>query len=182
MPAWVNLANLFTLLRVALVPFVVSDIIHGLHRRALTLFFISAVTDVIDGALARSSSGITQAGAYLDPIADKCLMSGVFLALWAAEIVPGWFVGIVFGRDLLILAGALAIMSLTKVRSFPPSRWGKLSTFVQIVAAISWMTQNAWPNPVFEGIARAMLWVCVAFAIASGIDYTWRGVHLFRTR
>src|SRR5262249_54767415 len=94
MPRWINLANLFTLLRLALVPFIVSDIIHGLHVRALTLFFIAALTDVIDGALARSASGITQAGAYFDPIADKCLMSGVFLALWAAAIVPGWFVGI----------------------------------------------------------------------------------------
>jgi len=182
MPRWINLANLFTLLRLALVPFIVSDIIHGLHVRALTLFFIAALTDVIDGALARSASGITQTGAYLDPIADKCLMSGVFLALWAAAIVPGWFVGIVFGRDLMILAGALAVMALTKARKFPPSRWGKLSTFAQIVTATSWMVQNAWPNEVFQGIARATLWVSVAFTIASGVDYMRRGVDLFRAR
>jgi cardiolipin synthase len=182
MPQWVNLANLFTLLRLALVPFIVSDTIHGLHVRALTLFFVAAITDVIDGALARSSSGTTQTGAYLDPIADKCLMSGVFLALWAAAIVPGWFVGIVFGRDLIILAGVLAVLALTKVRKFPPSRWGKISTFAQIATAICWMVQNAWPNEVFLGIARAMLWVSAAFTIASGVDYTWRGVHLFRAR
>ena len=182
MPRWVNLANLVTLLRLVLVPFIIKDIIDGLHFRALTLFFIAAVTDVIDGALARSASGTTQTGAYLDPIADKCLMSGVFLALGAAEIVPWWFVGIVFGRDLLILTGVLAVVALTKVRKFPPSRWGKLSTFVQIVTAICWMTRNAWPGPVLHAISSAMLWVCAACTAASGLDYTWRGMHLVRAR
>lgn len=182
MPRWMNLANLFTLLRLVLTPFVVRDIIDGLHQRALTLFFIAAVTDVIDGALARSSSRTTEAGAYFDPIADKCLLSGVFLALGAAGIVPWWFVAIVFGRDIYILLGVLAIMGLTKVRRFPPSRWGKLSTFVQIVTAVCWMTRNAWPGPVLDGIAAAMLWVCVACTIASGLDYTRRGLHLARAR
>jgi cardiolipin synthase len=162
-----------------LAPFIVGDIIHGLHFRALTLFFIAALTDVIDGAVARAR-GSTAAGAYLDPIADKVLMSGVFLALGAAEIVPWWFVGIVFGRDLLILIGVLAVMALTKVRKFPPSRWGKLSTFVQIVTAICWMTRNAWPGPVLDSISSAMLWICAACTIASGLDYAWRGVHLAR--
>ena len=182
MPPWVNLANLFTLLRLALVPFVVSDIIFGFHFRALVLFFIAAVTDVIDGAIARSSDATTQSGAYLDPIADKCLLSGVFFALWAAGIVPAWYVGIVFGRDLLILAGVLAALVLTKVRKFPPSHWGKVSTFVQIVTAISWMTQNAWPRPAFQGIARALLWISAAFTAASGVDYARRGIYLLRPR
>ena len=78
MPAWVNLANVFTFARVALVPFILRSIVDGHHVWALTLFFIAAVTDVIDGALARGPSGITTEGAYLDPIADKCLLSGVF--------------------------------------------------------------------------------------------------------
>ena len=182
MPPWVNLANSLTLLRLILVPFIVTGIIHGDHFRALTLFFIAALTDIVDGAVARSGSGMTETGAYLDPIADKCLMSGVFLALWAAGIVPWWFVGIVFARDLLILVGVLAVMAFTKVRRFPPSRWGKLSTFVQIVTAISWMTRNAWPTPVLDAISYVMLWICAAFTIASGLDYTWRGMHLIRAR
>jgi cardiolipin synthase (CMP-forming) len=182
MPGWVNLANLFTLLRIALVPFVIRDIIEGHHVRGLGLFFAAAVTDVIDGALARSTGSTTQAGAYLDPIADKCLMSGVFVALGAAGIVPWWFVATIFGRDIVILLGVLAVMVLTKVRKFPPSRWGKLSTFVQIVTAISWMTRNAWPIPVLVAASDAMLWVCVAFTAASGLDYIRRGVHLIRTR
>jgi cardiolipin synthase len=180
MPPWLNLANFFTLLRLVLVPFIISDIVNGHHIHALVLFFAAALTDVVDGALARSSSGSTRTGAYFDPIADKCLMSGVFLALWAADIVPGWFVALIFARDIYILLWALAALALTEVRTFPPTRWGKLSTFVQIVTAICWMVRNAWPAPVFEAISSTMLWVCVAFTLASGLDYTWRGVHLFR--
>jgi len=182
MPAWVNLANLFTFARLAMVPFVLRSIVDGRHVLALTLFFLAALTDVIDGALARGPSGATRLGAYLDPIADKCLMSGVFLALGAAEIVPWWFVLVVFGRDLFILVGALAIMALTKVRQLPPSRWGKLSTFVQIVTAISWMVRNAWPTAVLVAISSAMLWICATFTLASGLDYARRGVHIFRAR
>jgi cardiolipin synthase len=177
-----TLANLFTLLRVVLVPFIVRDIIDGFPVRAIALFFTAAVTDIIDGALARSGGAATQVGAYFDPIADKCLLSAVFLALGAAGSIPWWFVAIIFGRDILILLGVLGIMALTKVRKFPPSRWGKISTFVQIVTAICWMTRNAFPAPVFVAIASAMLWVCVVFTAASGLVYVRRGVHLVRAR
>lgn len=182
MPAWLNAANFFTLVRLGLVPLVLFDIIGGHHVRALAVFFLAALTDVIDGSLARGSSGVTRVGAYLDPIADKCLMSGVFLALAASAIVPWWFVAVVLGRDILILLGAIAALSFTKVRQFPPSRWGKLSTFVQIVTAICWMVRDAWPAPVFVAIASAMLWVCVLFTVLSGLDYMQRGIHLFRVR
>jgi cardiolipin synthase len=182
MPRWVNLANCFTLLRLLLVPFVVRDIVEGFHVRALVLFFAAALTDVIDGALARSTGSTTQIGAYFDPIADKVLLSSVFVALAVAGIVPWWFVAIVFARDIVILAGVLAVMVLTKVRKFPPSQWGKLSTFVQIVTAISWMTRNAWPAPVLATVSDATLWVCVACTAASGFDYCLRGVHLIRAR
>ena len=83
MPRWFNLANLFTLLRLILVPYVIGAILAGRHGLALELFFVAALTDVIDGTLARSYGLATEAGAYLDPIADKCLLSGIFLALGA---------------------------------------------------------------------------------------------------
>ena len=136
---------------------------------------LAAVTDVIDGTLARSYGMSTQAGAYLDPIADKCLLSGIFLALGAIGSVPWWFVAVVLGRDVYILLAVVAVMALTKVRKFPPSRWGKISTFVQIATAVTWMVENIWPVPVLHAIATAMLWVCVGFTIWSGIHYTLRG-------
>lgn len=180
MPRWLNLPNLFTLLRLGLVPFVVRAILQGNHVAALVLFIAAGITDVIDGAVARGFSQVTQAGAYLDPIADKCLLSGIFLALGSSGIIPWWFVAVVFGRDLFILVGVLGFLALTKVRKFPPSVWGKASTFVQISTAVVWMARNILNVPVLDALASAMLWVCAAFTIWSGLDYARRGIQLTR--
>jgi cardiolipin synthase (CMP-forming) len=180
MPRWFNLANLFTLLRLILVPYVIGAILDGRHGRALELFFVAALTDVIDGTLARSYGLGTEVGAYLDPIADKCLLSGIFLALGATGAVPWWFVAVVFGRDIYILLAVVAVMALTKVRKFPPSRWGKISTFVQIATAVAWLVENIWPVPVLYAISSAMLWVCAGFTLWSGIHYTLRGTQTLR--
>ena len=180
MPRWFNLANFFTLLRLILVPFIVLDILAGRHAAALVLFGAAAVTDALDGALARGYGLVTQAGAYLDPIADKCLLSGSFLALASSGIVPWWFVAIVFGRDLYILLGVAAILGFTKLRKFPPSQWGKASTFVQISTAVVWMTRNIFEVRVLVLLSSAMLWVCAACTIWSGAHYTFRGIRVLR--
>jgi cardiolipin synthase len=172
MPRWLNLANLLTLLRLFLTPFVVLDILRGQHLHALELCFAAALTDVIDGFLARRFGMATPFGAYLDPIADKCLLSGVFLALGAVGSAPWWIVAVVFGRDIYILLAALAIIALTNVRKFPPSRWGKLSTFVQIAAAFGCMLRNIFHNALLGAASTAILWLCVGFTIWSGLDYT----------
>jgi cardiolipin synthase (CMP-forming) len=182
MPRWFNAANLFTLFRLILVPYIIGAILDGRHSRALELLFVAAVTDVIDGALARTYGLATQAGAYLDPIADKCLLSGIFLALAATGSVPWWFVAVVLGRDMYILLAVVAMMALTNVRKFPPSRWGKISTFVQIATAVAWMVENIWPVTFLHAISSAMLWVCVGFTIWSGFHYTLRGVQMLRAR
>ena len=166
----VNAANLLTLVRLALVPLVVLAILDGRHTLALALFAGAAFTDVLDGAVARRFGLATPVGARLDPIADKCLLSGVFLALAGAGTVPWWLVFIIFGRDFYILAGAATVMLLTPVREFPPSVWGKLSTLVQIVTVVVCMAGNS----------SVMLWPCAAFTIWSGIHYTWRTLQVFR--
>jgi cardiolipin synthase (CMP-forming) len=163
----VNAANLLTLLRLVLVPFVIFAILDGRHTLALALFAGAALTDLLDGAVARRFRLATPAGAWLDPVADKCLLSGAFLALAGAGMMPWWLVGIVFGRDLYILAGAASVMLLASVRKFPPSIWGKVSTFVQILTVVVSMAG-------YVGAARVMLWPCAAFTIWSGIHYTWR--------
>jgi cardiolipin synthase len=149
---------------------------------ALELFFAAAVTDVIDGFLARNFGQSTPFGAYLDPVADKCLLSGLYLAFGATGTAPWWLVAIVLGRDLYILLAVLAVMSLTKVRKFPPSRWGKISTFVQILTAVAIMVQNIWQTSIFQGIAAAMVWLCAMFTVWSGVHYTIRGTQTLRER
>jgi len=180
MPRWINLPNLFTLLRLVLVPFVIQAILQGRYTLALALFGIAAVTDILDGAAARRFGLSSQAGAYLDPVADKCLLSGVFLALAAAKAVPWWFVGVVFGRDLYILLGVAGVMLFTPVRKFPPSIWGKVSTFVQILTAVVCMARNALELRVLDALSPAILWLCVVFTAWSGLHYTWRGFRVAR--
>lgn len=178
MPGWVNLANLFTFLRLALTPVTIAAIVGGRHREALAWFFVAAWTDVLDGWSARNRHAQTVAGAYFDPIADKCLMSGVFVALAAAGTAPWWVVGLVLGRDLYILCGALLFLAFSRVRKFPPTVWGKASTFVQIVTVTCWLIRNAFPADWLNAASLILLWLCVAATAWSGVHYTWRGIQL----
>lgn len=178
MPRWAP--NLLTILRIVLTPLVIRAILTGQHFLALAIFAAAAVTDLLDGAAARRFGSSSRTGAYLDPIADKILLSGVYVALAAAHTVPWWLVGVIFGRDLYILLGVTVMLWLTPNRKFPPSIWGKASTFVQIATAVTWMARNLLEVPVLETISAAMLWPCAAFTIWSGLHYTWRGVQLAR--
>jgi cardiolipin synthase len=180
MPRWLNLANTFTLVRLVLTPFVILAILDNHHLLALVLFFVAAVTDVLDGLAARGLDQHTSSGAYFDPIADKCLMSGVFLALAAAGLAPWWFVAIVLGRDVYILLGALIFLALTRIRKFPPSVWGKVSTFVQIVTVVTWLVRDAFSRPWLNTAAQIALWLCTAATVWSGLHYTWRAVLMAR--
>ena len=182
MPRWLNPANLVTLLRLLLVPGIIQAIFTGRHSLALSLFATAALTDVVDGALARRFGMATQTGAYLDPIADKCLLSGVFLSLAVTHMVPWWAVAVILGRDIYILGAVIAVMLFTSVRKFPPSAWGKASTFVQISTVVLWMSRDVLELPVLDELCAAMLWLCVAFAAVSALHYTWRGWHALRVR
>jgi cardiolipin synthase len=178
MPRWVP--NFFTVLRLVLVPAVIRAILLGQHALALVLFACAAATDVLDGAAARRFHLTSQFGAYLDPIADKALLSGVFLALAISGNIPQWLVIIVFGRDLYLLLAVALLLWLTPRRKFSPSSWGKASTFVQVVTAVAWMVRNMQHVPVLDTISSAMLGPCAAFTIGSGLHYTWRGIQLAR--
>jgi cardiolipin synthase len=175
-----HLPNFLTGLRLVLVPFVIQAILNSRHTLAVSLFAVAALTDVLDGAAARRLAVSSPTGAYLDPIADKCLLTGVFLALVAAGIVPLWLFAIVLGRDLLILLGVAGFLLFTGIRKFPPSLWGKASTFVQILTAVTFLARNVLELRVVDVLSSAMLWVCAAFTIWSGLHYTWRGIQMVR--
>jgi cardiolipin synthase (CMP-forming) len=180
MPRWLNLPNALTSLRLVLAPFVVYSILTAQYRQTLVLFLIAALSDIADGAAARRWGQGTAAGAILDPIADKCLMSGVYLAFASAHVIPWWFVLLVLGRDLYILIGALLVMRFTSIRAFPPSVWGKLSTFVQICTAVVWMTREAVPAEWLQWLAAFMIWPTAAITVWSGLHYSWRGFLTIR--
>ena len=169
-----TLANLFTLARLVLAPFVVLAIMHAQYGRAIILFFLAGITDVIDGFLARRFGDSTRVGAYFDPIADKILLSAIYIALGLAGAIPWWMVALVFARDIIILGMAVYGLLFTSVRKFPPSVWGKISTFLQIGAVLVVMgARDGIPAPV-----DLALWLMVAGTVWSGVHYVWLGTRI----
>jgi cardiolipin synthase len=181
MRAWLTLPNLFTLARLVLAPFIVYDILTRHAFAALAIFAAAAATDVIDVYLARHFGGASAGGAFLDPIADKLLLTGVYLALAIGGSVPWWLVSVIFGRDLLILAAAAVALMATRLRVFPPSRWGKASTFFQILTAVCFLGRNAFGYPLLALLSAALIWPTLALTVWSGVHYAWRGVPLLQT-
>lgn len=173
-----NLANILTSVRLVLAPLAVLAILAQRFRLALAIFFLAAATDGLDGLAARRLNLQTRLGAYLDPIADKLLLSASYLALGACGAVPWWLVILIFARDFLILAMAGAALLLTAHRDFPPSVWGKISTCFQILAAVAALAKGAF------AVARLPLapffWMAAAATVWSGAGYVWRGVSIAR--
>jgi cardiolipin synthase (CMP-forming) len=173
-----NLPNLLTLVRVALAPVVVYCLLAGLYEDALLTLLAAGLTDGLDGLAARTLHMETRLGAYLDPIADKTLLSATYLAMGAARVVPWWLVALVFGRDLLILVMAGAALLFTRYREFPPSVWGKLSTFCQILAGLAALMAATFPS--WKIPLAPFFWLAAAATIWSGAGYLWRGASMVR--
>jgi len=175
-----SIPNLLTLTRLLLAPFVFFAILEGRHTSALILFACAALTDGVDGVLARRLGQVTSTGAYLDPIADKFLLSGVYLSLAISGSMPWWLVLMIFGRDIFLLASSGFALLFTNFRQFQPSVWGKVSTLVQIVCAVTWMLQNAVISPQLHSLAQALLWPTAAATLGSGLHYGWRGFRFLK--
>ena len=178
---FLNLPNLLTIGRLILVPFVIRELWVRDFRLALTLVFVAGATDAVDGFLARHFNSTTRLGAYLDPVADKLLLVSVYVMLAVDAAVPVWLLWMVLSRDVLILAMVAWGWFVAGVRSFPPSVWGKVSTFLQIVTALVVMSTRAFPAQIPEGAFQSGLVLLTAVAaIWSGLNYAWRGVQTLR--
>ncbi len=174
-----HLPNLLSLFRLLLAPVAAWAILAGEYHFALMVFAVAAVTDGLDGYLARLLNAQSRVGAYLDPIADKALLSTVYLVLGIAGLAPWWLVGLVFGRDLLILALAGAALALTSYRDFPPSLLGKISTAIQMLAGVVIIIEKAFP---LLGIrTEPLIWAVAAATAVSGAGYLWRALKMAGT-
>jgi cardiolipin synthase len=163
---WLNIPNALCVFRLVLAPFIVLRILALQFESALWLLAIAGITDALDGFLARKFNWTTRVGLVLDPIADKVLLGSTYLALGAADALPWWLVILVFGRDLLLLAGTGLVMLLSERRSFPPSIWGKASTIFQILT----------------GIWALITWVPDLLLGLTALATAWSGVHYIVTR
>lgn len=126
--------NQLTLLRMIFVPFIVIHLVEGHYLWALVVFVIAGFSDGLDGLLARTLHQQTLLGQYLDPIADKLLLSSMFLVLSILHKIPWKFTVLVFSRDISILAASAVLFAIAGLRDFRPSIFGKANTFSQISA------------------------------------------------
>ena len=165
--------NLLTLLRLSFIPFVVSSILDGRYEVALTLFVLAGISDALDGVLARSLGQRTKLGEYLDPIADKLLISTLFLVLSATHRIPWRITVIVFGRDIIILVVCTLVYATTPLRDFSPSIFGKANTVVQIVALGATILVEVKSWFWVEIVKRVGLWTVFALTIISALHYVY---------
>ena len=166
-----HIPNILTILRLALLPFILIELSAGRRETGLPLLIFSGSTDVIDGWLARRFHWESKLGAILDPVADKLLLVCLFLALGIDGSIPWWLVYLVIGRDLLLLLGAAFLFR--RIKSFPPSKAGKLSTIIQGTTILA-VLFHVWPPPFFLATA--------AIALISGVHYVWRAFRLIEAR
>ena len=179
---WWTAPNFLTLSRLILAPFVVWQIVSRNPVRSLVLLFVAGLTDLLDGYVARRTNSHSPLGELLDPMADKVLLSGVFLALAWIGTVPVWFVGIVFGRDIFLLLAAGFVMAFTTAPALKPDIYGKASTAFQILTAGVLVAANA-NGGISSSLGKVgifFLWPAAVLTAFSGLNYAWRGVRLMR--
>ncbi|QHN05147.1 CDP-alcohol phosphatidyltransferase family protein [Granulicella sp. WH15] len=165
--------NLLTLMRLFIIPFLVINILDGNFRTAFALLMFAGISDGFDGLLARWLSQHTKLGLYLDPIADKLLLSTLFLVLTHVGLIPRYVTVLVFSRDLGILLIATLLFATNTLRDFRPSILGKLNTFLQIITLVLIMSGRAFAIPGLPAISTALLEVIAFLAPLSAAQYAW---------
>jgi len=163
--------NVLTLLRLMFVPFVAIAIIEGRFDVALSIFIIAGISDGLDGLLARWLKQRTTLGEYLDPIADKLLLSTLFLVLAAMNYLPWWVTVIVFSRDVGILVVSAVLYITTSLRDFRPSVIGKANTLAQIVTVLLVLMHGVWDEPWISSASRVGAWAVAVLTMLSALHY-----------
>ena len=163
--------NLLTLLRLVIIPFIVINVVAGNDGWALGLVVLAGVSDFFDGMLARALEQRTLLGQYLDPIADKMLLSTLFLVLSIMHRIPWKYTVLVFSRDISILIVAGVLYITATLRDFRPSIFGKINTTAQI-AAVFFVLLHQVAFAQWIAVARRIgLYATFVFTLLSGLHY-----------
>jgi cardiolipin synthase len=166
--------NLLTLIRICLAPFLVAAILEGHFLLSFWLFIAAGLTDALDGALARWLKQRSTFGAYLDPVADKLLLSTLFLVLLYKGLMPTTVTVLVFGRDVGILLVSALLYAAVGRREFNPSIWGKANTLAQIAAVAAVLLRQVTPEWHWVVVFRTVaLDATIALTVISGLHYAW---------
>ncbi len=174
MPRLTNLPNIISIARLLSVPVAVWLIVSDLYAAAFWLFMIAGLSDAVDGFLARLFNAQTPLGAYIDPLADKMLLVGVYVTLGLQGLLPDWLVILVVFRDLLIIGGALLLYTMSdQSLSMAPLWVSKINTVAQIALAGIVLARAAL---FFDdgGGTEILIYVVAATTFISGMGYLGR--------
>ena len=163
--------NQLTLLRMIFVPFIVIQLADGHYGWALLIFIIAGFSDGLDGLLARTLHQQTLLGQYLDPIADKLLLSTVFLVLSILHKIAWKYTIMVFSRDISILAASAVLFAIAGLRDFRPSIFGKANTLCQITAVFFVMLLEIYPQRWVRITRITFLHATAWFTVISALHY-----------
>jgi cardiolipin synthase (CMP-forming) len=176
----INIPNMLTISRMLMTPVLIILLQKKHFDAALLVFILAGITDALDGLIARFFNQRTELGAYLDPIADKLLLTASFISLGVLHMIPGWVVVIVIARDVLILLG-IAIYSLTGITlHIAPSMISKCTTGTQL-AAIG-LTLLAVQRMDLARYLPYFFWLTAALTTLSGLHYIYVGMSILQSR
>jgi len=166
-----NLPNGLTLMRIFLIPLLVTVLLTKYSVIAVVVFLAASLTDLLDGYIARKRGQVTTLGTLLDPLADKLLILFALMPLVQLQLVPAWMAAIIIGREFAITG----LRSIASAQGFTieASQFGKIKMVTQ-VAAITFLILGMpgdSPNPTFQKLGNFMLYVVVVFAVVSAVDY-----------
>ena len=170
-----NIPNSLTILRILLIPLIVGLVVYEHVEYALVTLVIAALTDALDGTIARMANQKTPFGAYLDPLADKLLLMTTFVTFSMLEMVPVWSVILVVSRDAILLTGTLLAHLTDTAIDASPTLVGKATTLFQatyIILVLALTAQGLDPVILFP-----LLLTMSVLTVLSGLHYIFRGVN-----
>lgn len=169
-----NLPNKITCVRMALIPiFIICfECVFPYHELlALILFCVASFTDFLDGNIARKRGLVTDFGKFMDPLADKLLVTSALVCLVGVGYIPSWIVILILAREFAVTG--LRTLAANDGTVIAASKWGKLKTVTQMIAIIALLLFMI-PGCDFSWLwtfGQIMVWVCAAMTLISGIDY-----------
>jgi cardiolipin synthase len=169
-----GLANWLTTLRILLIPVFVTLLVYRRPGWAFLVFCVASLTDMLDGYIARTRGRQTRLGAFLDPVADKLLLTSAFVTLTYLKVIPFWITAVVVSRDLILSVGVLVIHVAGGTVHPTPTWVGKLSTVFQMATVIAAMGAVYFRLP--PAVPRLFAWVAAVLTVASGLQYITQGL------
>lgn len=169
-----NLPNKLTVLRVIMIPFFVVFMLTDLggtysNYIALVIFCVASLTDMLDGKIARKYNLVTNFGKFMDPLADKLLVSSAMICLIPMDKLPAWIVIVIISREFIISGFRLVASDSGIV--IAASYWGKFKTVFQMAMIIVLIADL---GGVFDLVGQVLIWVALALTIISLLDYIWK--------